>query len=605
MSVLVDNGVMRGSMPDVVKYGLIMLAVAVLGLCFALTRNYIASQVSQRFAADLRLDLFVKIQSLSTYGIDSFEGGSLITRETNDVTQIQNFVNGLMRIFAKAPFTCVGALVMAASLSLRTMPIIVPVIAAVTIVITVCMKLAYPRFGRMQDTLDRMNTTVREYLAGIRLVKAFRQFTAEETRFKKANDDLANATVEANRVLSIFSPFMAFFVNLGIAAILWFGSRWVNYGDMQVGQVMAFVSYMTNILTSLHMISNTLNMFVRVRASHRRISEVFDAEPDGNEGSGARGQVSENGNYDGDEGREGSGVRGQGSEDGSYDGYEGREGSGARGIRNSESGIRNDNESGGVIRNSGKSDLTGVPHIEFRDVGFQYRGSTGHPALRDISFALNNGETLGVIGPTGSGKSTLGALLLRFYDSTEGEIQAHGNPLSCTGEAEWRAHVSIVPQTPMLFSGTIRENIAWGKLDATDEEIERAARDAQAYGFITLSPDGFDRQIGQAGSGLSGGQKQRVSIARALVRDPWLLVLDDCTSALDVTTEAAVIDALAQYNMTTVLITQRIATVRKCDKILVLENGTMAGFGSHDDLKSSCQVYRDIYRSQIGGEEDG
>ena len=543
MSLLVDVGVMRGSLPDVMRYGLTMLGIAIIGLGFSLTRNFIAARVSQGFAAELRLDLFVKIQSLSTDGIDSFEGGSLITRETNDVTQLQNFVSGLMRVVAKAPFLCIGAIIMAASVNLRTIPVVAPIVIAVVAVITISMRLAYPRFGKMQDALDRLNTSVREYLAGIRLVKAFRRFGEEEARFKRANDSLAGATVEANRVLSFFSPFMAFFANLGIAAILWFGSRWVDFGDMQIGQIMAFVSYMASILTSLNLISNTLNMFVRVRASHRRIAEVFDAEP-------------------------GSEVR------------------------------------------AGKRDVQpapqqGAPHIEFCGVGFRYRGSTGQPALRRVGFSLDRGETLGIIGPTGSGKSTLAALLLRFYDPTDGAILVDGAPLTGFGEEAWRSRVAIVPQTPTLFTGTIRENIAWGKADASDAEIERAARDAQAYSFITSSVDGYERAIGQAGAGLSGGQKQRVSIARALVCNPELLILDDCTSALDVLTEAAVMDALSLYPVTTVLITQRVATVRRCDKILVLENGTASGFGVHEELIASCPVYRDIYRSQIGDDDDG
>ena len=569
MSLLVDNGALRGSSQEVWRYGSIMLGVAMTGLCFAMVRNYIAAHVSQRFAAELRLDLFKKIHSLSSYGIDSFEGGSLITRETNDITQLQNFVNGLMRIFAKAPFICIGALVMAASLSLRTMPIIVPIIAAVFIVISICMKLAYPRFEKMQDALDRVNTSVREYLAGIRLVKAFRRFRDEEARFEHANDSLANTAIKANRILAVFSPFMAFFVNFGVAAILWFGSIWVDYGDMQVGQIIAFVSYMASILTSLNMISNTLNMFVRVRASHRRIAEVFNTEP-----QSAAEQCNEE-----------SGIENAETGDGGCEGLE---------IRRTSVSVK-----------QLEMEKRDAPHIELRGVGFQYRGSTGQPALLDISFTLIKGETLGIIGSTGSGKSTLAALLLRLYEPTDGEIFVNGASLAGLGEAEWRSRVAIVPQAPALFTGTLRENIAWGKMNATDDEIELSARDAQAYGFIASFGDGFDRQIGQAGAGLSGGQKQRLSIARALVRNPELLVLDDCTSALDVLTEAAVKDALAQRPMTIVFITQRVATARGCDKILVLENGSMAGFGAHNELKSSCPVYRDIYRSQIGGEDNG
>jgi len=538
VSLLIDNGAMRGSLPDVFRYGLIMLGVTLCALCFALSRNFLSARVSQRFAADLRLDMFVKIQSLSSYGIDSFEGGSLITRETNDVTQLQNFVNGLMRVIAKAPILCIGSIIMSATLNIRAMPVIVPVIALVTVVITITMKLAYPRFRRVQDSLDRFNTSVREYLAGIRLVKAFRRLKDEEERFDNRNRELTDATVEANRTLAVFSPFTTFFAHLGVAAILWFGSRWVDYGEMQVGQIIAFVSYMMSILSSLNHITNMLNIFVRVRASHHRIAEVFNTEP-------------------------GSELR--------------------------------------IDAPSAEYELDhDAPHLELRNVGFRYRGSTGHPALTDVSFSLRKGETLGIIGPTGSGKSTLAALLMRFYEPTDGEIFVGGAPLAERSESEWRTRAAIVPQLPLLFTGTIRDNIAWGKPEAPDREIENAARDAQAYEFIISSQDGFGRQIGQSGAGLSGGQKQRVSIARALVRQPELLVLDDCTSALDVITEAAVKDSLAEHDMTTLLITQRVATVRGCDKILVLENGEMAGFGTHEELSESCEVYRDIYMSQIG-----
>ena len=564
MAMLVDDGAMQGSMPDVLRYGSMMLGVAVMGLLFALTRNYIASQVSQRFAAELRLDMFKKIQSLSSDGIDGFEEGSLITRETNDITQLQNFANGLMRVLVKAPFICIGAIIMAATLNLRTIPVIVPIIAAVVIIMTVCMKLAYPRFGKMQNALDRLNTTVREYLMGIRLVKSFRRFKNEEARFDKANDSLTDATIEANRVLAVFSPFMAFFVHLGIAAMLWLGARWIEYGDMQVGQIMAFVSYMTNIMQSLNIISHTLNMFVRVRTSHQRIAEVFNAEPGDAEESPAGHMRQYSDGHDPPDSR--------------HDKH-------------------NASDRVSQIADSGH-------HIELCGISFRYKGSTGQPALQSISFALKKGETLGIIGPTGSGKSTLAALLMRFYEPTEGEIHVNGIPLSKQSQSEWRSRVAIVPQSPTLFTGSIRENIAWGNPDASDEQIDRAAEDAQAYGFISSSPDGYERKVGRSGTGLSGGQKQRVSIARALVRHPELLVLDDCTSALDVVTEAAVKDALSKHPMTTVLITQRVMTVRGCDKILVLENGAMAGFGTHEQLRDSCSVYRDIYRSQIGGDED-
>lgn len=539
MSLLVDEGAVKGSFPEVWLYGGMMLGVAVLGLVFALSRNYIATNVSQRFGAELRLDIFEKIQSLSVDGLDSFEEGSLITRQINDVTQVQNFVAGLMRIVVRAPVVCVGAIVMAVTLDLRMIPIIVPIVAILVIIITICMKIAYPRFAIVQGALDKLNTVVREYLAGIRLVKAFRRFQSERDRFGRVNTGLTDATVAANRMLVIMSPLMVFFINLGIAAILWLGAQWVDFGDMQVGQIMALLSYMTQILMSINIISNILNIFVRVRASHRRIGEVF--EMDAPHPCSAHGD------------------------------------------------------------NTEQSFITITPpHIEFSGVSMAYRNSTGEPALTGVSFALNKGETLGIIGPTGSGKTTLASLLLRFYEPTAGQIILDGVPLSDIDEAHMRSIIAIVPQTPTLFSGTIRENIAWGKPGATDEEILQAARDAQALDFIKASEQGFMREIGQSGAGLSGGQKQRISIARALLRQPELLILDDCTSALDVITETAVKNALGSYKMTTLFITQRVMTVRGCDKILVLENGECAGFGTHEDLFAASDVYRDIYASQVG-----
>ncbi|MBR1780659.1 MAG: ABC transporter ATP-binding protein [Oscillospiraceae bacterium] len=542
MSLLVDRGALTGSLPTVWKYGLMMLGVAVVGMGSALIRNYISFSVAKGFAADLRLDLFRKIQSLSCSEIDRFEAGSLIVRETNDITQLENFVGDLMRMAIKSPVICIGSIVMAATLSFHTLPIIVPVVILVIGVIVASMVIAYPRFNALQTALDRMNTTVREYLVGIRLVKAFRRLKDEEKRFDGVNTNLTRETIASNRVLLVFTPFLALVVNLGIAAILWFGAAWVDYGDMEVGQIMAFVTYMTSIFSSLTMISNALNGFVRAKASYHRIAAVFRAEPEDATSAGSRRDMPES---------------------------------------------------------DGRSDF-----LSLENVGFRYQGSTGESALCGISFSLKRGERLGIIGPTGSGKTTLAALLLRFYEPSEGTIRINGTPLPELQTQDWRRYVALVPQTPVLFSGTLRDNIAWGREDADEGEILHAAEDAQALEFIRAFPEGLDHAIGQSG-GLSGGQKQRLSIARALVRRPELLVLDDCTSALDLVTEAAVREALAEYAMTTIYITQRISTAKACDRILVLENGAMAGFGTHEELMECCPLYQDIYRSQIGGESHG
>ena len=555
MSRLIDDGAARGDLHFVLRMGLMMLGVTGLGALFALTRNISASVASQGFGADLRHDLFAKIQSLTVTDMDRFEGGSLVTRMTNDISQIQNFVNGMMRVFFKAPVMCVGSVVMAVTMNPRTAFVIVPAVIVVASVIAVSMKLTYPRFARVQQALDRLNTSMREYLAGIRLVKAFRRFKEEESRFASANESLTDETVRANRVLAILSPCMALGVNLGIAAMVLLGARWVGAGDMRVGHIVAFVTYMTQLLSSLNHVSNILNMFVRVRTSNERIGEVFAqdfgpaagrrAAPAGNVGVGARRMAT---------------------------------------------------------RPEGGSQPPANHMIQFDNIHFAYPGSTGQPALAGLCFTLERGETLGVIGPTGSGKSTLAALLMRFYDASQGEIRIAGVPISAMPEAEFYAHVAIVPQTAMLFTGTVRENLHWGREDATDSELEQAARAAQAHGFIAAMPQGYDTLLGQSGVNLSGGQKQRLSIARALLRRPEILILDDCTSALDSLTEAKVRRALRQISedMACVMITQRVSAAMACDQILVLENGRQAGFGPHARLMEACPVYRDIYTSQIG-----
>jgi len=528
MSRLIDDGAAVGDLNYVLRMGLVMLGVTGLGALFAMSRNYTAAHASQAFGADLRHDLFAKIQSLPVADMDRFEGGSLVTRMTNDITQLQNFINGMMRVFFKAPVMCVGAIVMATALNVRTAWIVVPVVILVAFVIAVSMKMTYPRFARVQQALDRLNTSMREYLAGIRLVKAFRRFKEEESRFASANDSLTDETVRAGRVLAMLSPCMALGVNLGLAAMLFLGARWVRGGDMRVGEIVAFVTYMTQLLSSLGHVSNVLNMFVRVKTSHERIGEVFGADTP------------------------------------------------AQPV-------------GVASRPPAPAQTPPADIIAFKNVGFAYPGSTGQAALAEISFTLGRGETLGIIGPTGSGKSTLAALLMRFYDVSQGELHINGT-------------VALVPQTAMLFTGTVRENLLWGKEDASDAQIEQAAQAAQAHAFIAAMPEGYGTMIGQSGVNLSGGQKQRISIARALLKGPEILILDDCTSALDSLTEVKVRQALKEISgdMACVMITQRVSAAMACDRILVLENGRQAGFGAHGELMDSCAVYRDIYISQIG-----
>lgn len=545
LSRLIDHGVMAGDMAYVVRMGLTMLGITAVGALFACARNVLSSRASQRFGADMRRDLFSKIQRLSIADMERFDGGSLVTRMTNDVLQMTNFVNGLMRISFKAPVVCIGSVVMAATLNVRTAPIVVVIVSAALAGIWMSMKLSYPIFARVQATIDTLNTTVREYLMGIRLVKAFGRYQYERERFRDANEVVSETALKANRVLGLFSPLTELVTNLGIAVMVLLGARWVGEGNMEVGQIVAFISYMSQIYMSLNMINNLLNMFVRTKASYVRIGEVMtlpDSEP-------------------------------------LEDTDPPQEHAGAAGIR-------------------------------FEQVSFRYPLSTGEMALQGIDFVLEAGQTLGIIGPTGSGKSTLAALLLRFYTPTEGTVRLGECDVAHIPVEVLRRRVAIVPQKPMLFTGTIRENLLWGDEQASDDLIETASRVAQAAAFIQEAPDRYDTELGQHATNLSGGQKQRISIARALVRKPGVLILDDCTSALDALTEAAVLSGLQgalskkepESGMTCLLVSQRVSSVMRADRILVLEDGKQAGYGTHQTLMAHCAAYRDIYASQMGRE---
>lgn len=538
MSKIVDIGVAGKNMRYVIQMGALMLGVTAIGAVFAISRNIVSSNVSQNFGRDLRNDLYRKIQSFSFDNIDKFEAASLVTRLTNDVTQVQGFVHGLMRIFVKAPLLCIGGLIMATLLNPGMAWVLLAVVPIVSLLIFFSMRTGYPFFIRVQKSLDKVNGVMREYLSGVRVVKAFNRFEYETERFAGVNQDLAQTTISAMRVMAVFTPLIMLTVNISIIAVLWFGGIRVNDGSMHVGQIIAFINYMTQILFSLMMISNVFNMFVRARASAERIGDVL-----------------------------------------------------------AETSTMHEEEKPAALE-----DYTG--RIDFENVSFRYGNSSGEPVLRNISFDCKPGETLGIIGSTGSGKSTLVGLIPRFYDVSLGTVKVDGVDVRKAGIKELREKIAVVPQKTMLFTGTIMENISWGKERADMAEIEQAAAAAQADGFILNLPEGYQTLLGQGGVNLSGGQKQRISIARALVRKPEILILDDCTSAVDVTTEAKIKEALRVYSksLTCIIIAQRISSVIDADKILVLDNGEIAGLGKHEELMETCEVYKDIFHSQIGKE---
>lgn len=532
MSFIVDNGVKGQDVGKILYYGAIMLAIAAFGALGAVMRNIFASRTSQLIGKEMRGDMYRKVQDLSFENIDRLQPSSIITRITNDVTQIQNFVNGCMRIMLKAPVTCIGAIALIIIQTPRQIPMMILILFLSGILILANMKLGYPRFGRLQKKLDRLNEVSREFLSSIRVVKAFGAEESEAVKFGEAAEGFADAGISAMRVMAVFSPLINLTVNIGIIVLLWLSGR---QDAGQIGKLMASVNYMTQVLFALGMVTNILNSAVRALASSGRVREILDEVP-----AQKLPLHPLNGSIEGE--------------------------------------------------------------IVFEDVTFSYAG-TARPAVEKLNFSVRKGETIGIIGPTGSGKSSLVGLVPRFYDAERGSVLLDGQDVTQIDTELLRGAIAVVPQKALLFTGTIAQNLRWGDEKATDEEMRAAARIACADEFVTEFEKGYKTVLGQGGVNLSGGQKQRLSIARALLRKPKILILDDCTSALDADTEASVLNGLRENasDMTVLLISQRISTVMRTDRILCLSDGRIQGFGTHQELLSECQEYRAIYESQIGG----
>ncbi|MCK9858283.1 ABC transporter ATP-binding protein [Paenibacillus sp. ATY16] len=542
MSHIVDEGVANKEMDKVLHFGGYMLLITLGGAIAASGRNIVSSIVSQRFGAELRQDLFEKIQGLSFESVDRFDRASLVTRLTNDVTQVQNFVNGMMRIFVKAPMLCIGGFIMAFRLNPYLSIVLMIVIPIVGLMIVLNMKVGLPLFLKVQNALDRLNGVMREYLSGVRVVKAFNRFDLEVDKFNGINKQYEERSTSAQRVMSVFGPAVTLTMNIGIVAVIWLGGIRVNNGHTQVGHIIAFVNYMTQILFSLTTMTMIFNMFVRAKASTGRIVQV----------------------------------------------------------------LAETNPMTDLIRQSAVKELKGKGAIEFDNVSFSYEGPEGEPVLKSISFSCQPGETVAIIGSTGSGKSTLVNLIPRFYDVTEGEVRINGINIREADTHELREKIAIVPQKSVLFTGPVVDNIRIGKQDASMEEVVDAAKMASAHSFVSELPEQYNTMIGQGGVNFSGGQKQRISIARALIRKPDILILDDCTSALDSATEASIKRAINEYakDVTCLLIAQRISSVKDASTIIVMDDGEIVGMGNHDRLMRDCKVYQEIYRSQIGKEVD-
>ncbi len=532
MAKIVDEGIAANHMATVLQLGAWMLGIAAAGAVCALARNYLASTVSQKFAKSLRSDLFRKIIHLSLSDIDHFDRGSLITRLTNDVTQVQMFANGLMRIFFKAPVICIGSICMMLSLYPSVDTIILILVPLILFLIYLSIRIGYQYFYRVQLAVDKVNSVVREFLSGIRVVRAFHNFETEKKRFMDANEEMASSQAKAMQVMAFFFPAIAFCVNCSTAAILWFSGYQPETAD--VGKVMACINYMTQMLHSFGMISHLFSIFVRANASYQRIQEVLSAR-----------SVAEN--------------------------------------------------------NTPLPEQTGENSIVFRDVSFSYHQSSDRKALDHISFCAHKGETIGIIGSTGSGKTTVASLMLGFYVPDEGEILFGDTNITQIPPKQLRQKIAYVPQKNLLFSGTIAQNIRWGNELADDAAMEAAAAIAHADRFIRQQPQGYQSVLGQGGVNLSGGQKQRLSIARAVIKNADILILDDCTSAVDATTERDIRNAIREYKQDAIrfIISQRIISVMNADKILVMHDGKIVGQGTHQELLKTCTIYQDICHSQM------
>lgn len=530
MSTIIDIGVANNDLEFIISKGFQMLLITGLGAICAIMRNIISCNVSLKFGTDLRSDLFKKVNSFSFENMDNFDTASLITRLTNDVTQIQNFIHGLMRILIKAPITGIGCIIMVLSLNKNLVFILFIIVPIAFLLIVLNMKIGYPFFSKLQKALDNVNSIMRQYLAGVRVVKAFNRFDYEISRFSKANNKLSDIGIATSRIMAFFSPCITLIVNLGIAAVIYLGGFYVNKGQMKVGQIMAAVNYMTQFLFSLMMISNVFNVFIRAKASCERVSEVL---------------------------------------------------------------LQQNN-----IIESNKEIITNVKgKIEFKNVSFSYKNSK---ILNNITFKCLPNQTIGIIGSTGSGKTTLINLIPRFYDVSSGEIKIDCVNIKDYKQAILRQKIALVPQKNILFTGTIADNIKWGNQNAALEQIIDVAKIAQAHDFITEFKNGYDTVLGQGGVNLSGGQKQRIAIARALLKNSEILILDDSMSAVDIETDFEIRKGLKQLTNTCIIIAQRINSVMNLDNILVLENGSIVAQGNHNELMKTCKVYKDIYYSQIG-----
>ena len=542
MANIINVGVANGSVGYITGTGALMILVALLMMAGGVGGAYFGAKAAVSFAADLRKDAFDKVQTFSFANLDQFSTGSLVTRLTNDITQVQNLINMALRMMLRAPGMLIGALIMAFVMNAGLAVIVLIVIPILVGAIAVLIKIAFPKFKIMQKKLDALNSNIQEMLTNVRVIKSFVRGDYEEKKFAASNEDLKQTSLGAFKTIIIVMPLMMLMVNATTLAVVWFGGRQIIVGNMQVGDLTAFTTYIVQILMSLMMLAMVILQSSRALASLSRIREILDTEVDLND--------------------------------------------------------EHCKEPDKIV-SSGR--------VEFRDVSFRYYKENKEAVLSHISFAVKSGQTLGIIGSTGSGKTTLVQMIPRLYDVDEGEVLVDGVNVKDYTLENLREGVGMVLQKNVLFSGSILENLMWGDENASMEEVRKAAQAAQADGFVSSFTGGYEMDLGQGGVNVSGGQKQRLCIARALLKKPKILILDDSTSAVDTATEAKIRESFAGElkNTTKIIIAQRISSVQEADEIMVLDDGKIVGFGKHEDLLASCEAYQEIYYSQMDKEKEG
>ncbi|MDO5020345.1 MAG: ABC transporter ATP-binding protein [Lachnospiraceae bacterium] len=542
MANIINVGVTNGSVGYITGTGALMILVALLMMAGGVGGAYFGAKAAVSFAADLRKDAFDKVQTFSFANLDQFSTGSLVTRLTNDITQVQNLINMALRMMLRAPGMLIGALIMAFVMNAELAVIVLIVIPILVGAITILIKVAFPKFKIMQKKLDALNSNIQEMLTNVRVIKSFVRGDYEEKKFAASNEDLKQTSLGAFKTIIMVMPLMMLMMNATTLAVVWFGGKQIIVGNMQVGDLTAFTTYIVQILMSLMMLAMVILQSSRALASLSRIREILDTDVDLND--------------------------------------------------------EHCKEPDKIV-SSGR--------VEFRDVSFRYYKENKEPVLSHISFDVKSGQTLGIIGSTGSGKTTLVQMIPRLYDVDEGEVLVDGVNVKDYTLENLREGVGMVLQKNVLFSGSILENLMWGNENASMEEVRKAAGAAQADGFISSFTGGYEMDLGQGGVNVSGGQKQRLCIARALLKKPKILILDDSTSAVDTATEAQIRESFAGElkDTTKIIIAQRISSVKEADEIMVLDDGKIVGFGKHEDLLSSCEAYQEIYYSQMDKEKEG